>query len=278
MSIRRRGCRLPNEHADAYKIQYHCGRHRYGVQDPPALHFHNVDELLLVRQGEFCHYIGYESKQYAGPHMIFSPAGQPHITCGSEDTLYERYGVEYMRSMIKAVPIPLSGMKAFVCPIEGDNDILFTYAELMRREYNRPREEKSDLQAEVYLLGALLLRAYEIASAHVEAIETRFQYIGSVQQYIRENYTRRITVQELTDRYFVCRAKLSRDFRDYTGVTITGYINLLRTDYAKELLLAGESVRETAAALGFEYESNFISSFKTVTGMPPLQFKRTTEG
>ena len=278
MSIHRRGSGLPNGHADAYKAHYYCGQHRYAMQQPPALHFHNADELLLVRQGAFCHYIGYEPTFCTGPHMIFSPAGQPHITCGPADTVYERYGIEYMRSLIKDVPVPLSGMKAFVCPLEGDNDILFTYAELLRREYRRPREEKSDLQAEVYLLGAFLGRVYEIASAHVEAIETRFQYIGSVQQYIRENYTRRITVQELTDRFFVCRAKLSRDFRDYTGITITGYINLLRTDYAKELLLAGESVRETASALGFEYESNFISSFKTVTGMTPLQFKRTTEG
>ena len=277
MSIRRRGCGLPNRHADAYKIHYSCGQHRYAMQQPPALHFHNADELLLVCQGEFCHYIGYEPTHCSGPHMIFSPAGQPHITCGPADTVYERYNIEYLRARIKDVPIPLSGMKAFVCPVEGDNDILFTYADLLRREYRRPREDKADLQTELYLLGALLGRAYEIASLYVEATDPRFQYIGNVQQYIRENYTRRITVQELTDTFFVCRAKLSRDFRDYTGITITGYINLLRADYAKELLLAGESVRGTAAALGFEYESNFINAFKSVTGMTPLQFKRNTE-
>ena len=277
MSVRRRGCQLPNNHADVYAIHHSCGQHRNVIQEPPALHFHNADELLLVRQGEFCHYIGNEPAFYTGPHMIFSPAGQPHITCGPTDTVYERYGIEYSRSMIKDVPIPLSGMKAFVCPIEESNDVLFTYAALLRQEYMRPKEEKADSRAEVYLLGALLLRTFEIASTRVETIEPRLQYICGVQQYIREHITRPIPVKELTDAFFVCRAKLSRDFRDYTGTTIAGYIQLLRIEHAKELLRAGESVRGTSSALGFEYESTFISAFKSVAGMTPLQFKRTAE-
>ena len=171
--------------------------------------------------------------------------------------------------------IKLSSMDSFVCPLQEKDMRLFTYAELFHQEYTAFRRTQAAIDARSHLLSALLLQIYEIARDYViESHHEQFMYLSGVLNYINEQYRKKITIDELTNTFYVCKSKLCRDFREYTGQTINNYIIRLRVDHAKEFLLSGASVHDTAEAVGFEYESNFISVFKRVTGITPLQFKR----
>lgn len=260
---------------NSYAIDYYIGAHTVPQSNPPFLHTHSYNELLLVRKGVFLNYIGTTPTQQEGPHIIFNRAGQPHITTGPQDTVYERYNIYNFHRILKNHSISLASMDSFVCPLEDKDALLFHYAELLLQEsVSMP----SGRDAEPYqnlLLLTLLEKTFTIAQRYIDgSSEQNLLYIRHVLKYIHGNYTHTLTIDDLLREFFVGRSKFCRDFRQYTGMTVNRYITGLRIDRAKELLRSGSSVRETAALVGFEYESNFISVFHRQTGVTPLQFKR----
>ena len=59
-----------------------------------------------------------------------------------------------------------------------------------------------------------------------------------------------------------------------TGGTAIGYIHNFVIGEAKNLLMKGLSVGETASLLGFEYPHHFSRLFKRITGQTPTEFLR----
>lgn len=98
-------------------------------------------------------------------------------------------------------------------------------------------------------------------------------------QYLNANYARHITLDEMAQRVYLSPAYFSRVFKQETGCTFSAYLNRVRIERSKALLLH-RSIRLTDIALlvGFEDQSYFTKVFKKVTGMTPLQFRETKGG
>ena len=267
---------IPGSFADSYRYNHHIGHCFFHASHP--LHYHNCDELLLVRQGVINNHIGNEVTHHEGPCIIFNRAGEVHLTEGPSEFIYDRYNIRYPRTLLEQYDIPLAKMNSFLCPIGAEGEILFDYAELLGKEHLAHGRTKEEEEGKTHLLIALLTKTYEIVREHqIDCPDEKRQYIHAVIQYLSINYNQNITIPALTQRFYIGRTKLSEDFRAYTGTTISNYIARLRVDHAKELLLSGESVKDVAATVGFEYESHFINVFHKITGMTPLQFRRNSE-
>jgi len=63
-------------------------------------------------------------------------------------------------------------------------------------------------------------------------------------------------------------------FKEITGENYTSRLTELKLGYAKRLLAAGFSVSDACYQSGFGSISNFLSSFKRVVGMTPLEYKK----
>ncbi len=58
------------------------------------------------------------------------------------------------------------------------------------------------------------------------------------------------------------------------GTTYTGLLDRMRFDAACEMLKQSNmSVKEIARDLGYSGTSNFVRSFRRMTGVPPKQYK-----
>jgi AraC family transcriptional regulator len=64
---------------------------------------------------------------------------------------------------------------------------------------------------------------------------------------------------------------LSRAFRTETGQTLGRYIDSVMVERAKALLMAGVSVRDVAASIGYATSSSFTSAFRRATGLLPSE-------
>ena len=93
--------------------------------------------------------------------------------------------------------------------------------------------------------------------------------------YIQENYTRKITVDEIA-RYCYCSAStLSHIFAKNYGMTIGRLIQNIRCDCAKVLLRdSSASVGQIALECGFTTPDYFTSVFKSMTGMTPTEYRK----
>jgi len=99
------------------------------------------------------------------------------------------------------------------------------------------------------------------------------KFVNRTLQYIAENYAMDLSLNQLAAEAGCSVAYLSRTFRQHTGKTIYNHIIDTRIGNAQILLRSGKSVTETCTLVGFEDCSNFIKTFKKLTGKTPLQFK-----
>ena len=114
-----------------------------------------------------------------------------------------------------------------------------------------------------------LAEHYGTATPVCEIDTAKSKIIKLVILYTRQNYNRKITLDEIAGAALYDKYALCREFKKYTGQTITEYLNYYRCVKAKELLEEGYSVTETADLCGFGNLSYFGKTFKRHIGYPP---------
>lgn len=66
----------------------------------------------------------------------------------------------------------------------------------------------------------------------------------------------------------------STAFQEQTGLSFCTYLNRLKVNYAKSLLVrTDEKIGSVAAASGFTSQVNFLKVFKKETGLTPTQYR-----
>ena len=88
-------------------------------------------------------------------------------------------------------------------------------------------------------------------------------------QLIHDNLDQGISQDELDRATGHDRWELSRDFRTLFGTSPHRYLTLRRLDQARAMLLAGNSIADTAAACAFADQSHFTRHFTKTWGMTP---------
>jgi AraC-like DNA-binding protein len=92
--------------------------------------------------------------------------------------------------------------------------------------------------------------------------------------YTREHYQEKITLDALSRAVLYDKYALCREFKKYTGQTITDSINRYRCTKAAELLASGASVADAAMHCGFESLSYFSKIFLRHLGVSPSRYKK----
>ena len=93
--------------------------------------------------------------------------------------------------------------------------------------------------------------------------------------YIRQNYTREISLQEFGMQFHLSEKYLSRYFKQHFHLTLTQYLMHLRLTHACHLLESTSlPVTEVALQSGFPNVSHFIRCFHRTYQMSPLQYRK----
>lgn len=123
------------------------------------------------------------------------------------------------------------------------------------------------------LLTALLLSRMEVGQ---EQFSSHRRDIRRAVDYIREHYRQPISVDDITAALNISKFHFVRLFQRQMGVTPYRYLIQHRINQAKLLLATGDlPVAQVAAAVGYASESNFIRQFRELSGMTPLQYRRS---
>jgi AraC family transcriptional regulator len=67
--------------------------------------------------------------------------------------------------------------------------------------------------------------------------------------------------------------QLTRGFRASRGSSLGDYIEQRRMENAKRMLMAGESIKSIAFAMGFASPSSFTYAFRRAIGISPTHFR-----
>ena len=94
-------------------------------------------------------------------------------------------------------------------------------------------------------------------------------------EYIRANYHKPITVEEISDALHIDRKYLRNIFVKCCGISTKEYLIRLRVERAKELLCAtDESVNMIASSVGYDDALGFSKIFKKTVGVSPKKYRQ----
>jgi AraC-like DNA-binding protein len=98
--------------------------------------------------------------------------------------------------------------------------------------------------------------------------------IEQVINYMIENYTEPLNLADLSNNFKISPSYLSSLFKSVTGKSPISYLINIRLHKAKELLIDGHTVSETAQKVGFNDLFYFSRCFKKNEGLTPSQYKQ----
>lgn len=95
-------------------------------------------------------------------------------------------------------------------------------------------------------------------------------HVRTALEYIKKNLGKKLSVEEVAAHTGLSKYYFLRIFKRVTGYTMIRYVNMIRCEYAKELLQSGKhSIKEVALLCGFENYSYFTNVFKAYSGVLP---------
>ena len=103
--------------------------------------------------------------------------------------------------------------------------------------------------------------------------------IDEVTNVLKDNLYISLTIDDICEKTAYSKAYLFRIFKAKTGKTIMNYYTELKIKQAKQLLRENElSVREISERLAFSTPDYFTKTFKRITGLTPLAYKKRSTG
>jgi AraC-like DNA-binding protein len=159
-----------------------------------------------------------------------------------------------------------------VNPSQGGNLALETNSRSLKRvqEARSPEELTDILHATVERLADLIASFQGIP--HASALRR-------AERYILENFTRKISLQEIAGVAGLSAPYFSTVFKEEMGENLSKYLNRLRVEKAGRMLLETNlPLSEIAGACCFEDQSWFSKIFKAYTGLSPGKYRNQGGG
>lgn len=124
----------------------------------------------------------------------------------------------------------------------------------------------------------LLIHRYhkeESLDAGTPATKHKHQLILDCIDYLKSNYSSKITVDELSNYVFLSKSYLSSLFKQVTGSNIVDYLKHIRIEHACRLLVETDlSITEILNNVGYSDYRFFNKSFKKITGMTANEYRK----
>ncbi|MBB3113982.1 two-component system response regulator YesN [Paenibacillus phyllosphaerae] len=99
-------------------------------------------------------------------------------------------------------------------------------------------------------------------------------HISDIRDYIDRYYFEDIKITMFTEKYYLSREYLMKLFKQQYGVGIHEYMQKVRMDKAKELLLDPNlKIQEISEMLGYKDKNYFSKAFRNYYGLSPSEFR-----
>lgn len=116
-----------------------------------------------------------------------------------------------------------------------------------------------------------LLASTNEEEANVSSYHYNHQ-VDDILAYINANISQPITIEQLSEHFYLSQSYICRIFKAATSTTINKYITARRISIAKALLNEGVSIFEAYERSGFTDYSNFFKAFTRAVGVSPKKY------
>lgn len=248
-----------------------------GVNDNMSQsHYHNYYEFYYLEGGE--RYQRIQDELYVmkpGEMMVFSPYIM-HFSYGAVNVPFKRVIVYFHRNEIESPELAaaLDAGNGIYRLKPRDQQTVHRILESLLQEQESPEEFTSAYQRTLLNLLLYTLARQKRIGQSVKPEETT--RMSQVIQYIHNHYNEDITLELLSQKFYISPYYLCREFKGYTNSTIIQYLNVTRIMNAQRKFMETDlNITEISRQTGFSNLTHFNRVFKQVTGMTPSGYRKS---
>ena len=248
------------------------------------MHHHDFYEVCCFLGGEVEYLV--DGRIYhlnPGDILLINPMELHRHVLRTEGTLYERIvlwiNVEYLKSL-STDSIKLTNCFDGSLPTHNNilrpnavhrAEIISLLGELVRENYSD--DYGADLSAHgIFVHFMTELNRLALSSKKHREYGESSDLVARVLSYIGENYNKEISLEQLSQNFYVSKYHLSHEFSREVGISVYRYIMLKRLVIARQLLQDGVTPNETCVQSGFGDYTSFYRAFKTEYGINPRAY------
>lgn len=250
-------------------------------------HFHEEYELLYTIKGEGIRIVGDSMAHYKSPSIFLTGPWMPHLFKNEEESTasgevdfivikftdlllgQDIFSLPELTSIAELLKVSKRGIKfpKKTCQLLHDHitdlvdsmgpDQIILFLTILKKLAEEPKYR--------------LLASTEFSLPVTVSGENR---LNRVIDYISENYTNDITLEEIADVAAMTPNSFCRFFKSRTNKTAFQFINEYRISKACQMLVDGEnSISKICFEAGFNSFSSFNRTFKKFKSISPGEFK-----
>ena len=239
-------------------------------------HAHEGFGIAIVESGamEF-DYRGRKHKEPAGSVGIIQP-GEMHTgqAAAASGWTYRTLlpAADWLQQAVEDLTDKPSAVPYFASGVIHDKSLNRRLVDLHRLLETSP----CALERESHFLYELarLIQGYASDRPSASSIGKEHHAVQQIQDYLQSQYRENISLNELAALVHLNPLRLLRTFRKHIGLPPHAYLNHVRIQQAKRLLLSGWSITNTALETGFTDQSHLHRHFKKIVGVTTGQYAR----
>lgn len=118
---------------------------------------------------------------------------------------------------------------------------------------------------------------FAIRDSLCDTSTTQSQLAEKAMQYIEENISADLSLEQIADHLHISASHLSRTFKKTANISLTDHINQVRINRAKELLRGTDIyIYAISEMVGYHDATYFSSIFKKLAGVSPSEYRNLT--
>lgn len=248
-----------------------------------SLHCHNFYEVYFFLEGNIDYLV--EGQKYTPtPQSLLLLS--PHAFHGARinDTqTYRRFtlhfhpdilSVERRAFLLSVFPSPEKFCSQTIYFEHTDRYQLMSYFEALK-DCASQNKAVQELLLPVHI-EALLARIIPIQKPEgYKADNLKPNTIQDIITFLNQNLCKDISLDMLSQRFFISKHHLNKAFRKATGTTVMNYLQYKRVVTAQQLLISGHSAQDAAFMAGFSDYSSFYRSYVHILGHSPVKDRGT---
>lgn len=243
--------------------------------------------LLFGYSGEYP--IGQDGREYClrkGNFLLLFPETE-HYGTGPASDAQSHFWFHFLLPagavLCEESELPQKGMEGFFLPEFGTVEntekyfiLLHQLIDAANKEYTLTQLRQNVCDSYVRVILSNLADGWmQAKTGEAEESGNRKATVARVKEWMRLHFREGITAQNVAGAFPYHADYLTQLFRSETGMTVSAYLQYLRMEEAKKMLLNTDlRVAEVAFAAGFRDEKYFMKAFKRAESVTPSEYRQ----
>lgn len=234
---------------------------------PITLHFHEFYEIEYVMRGNGgCELNGEKYDHHPGMLFFMTPLDCHSLDCYDSDIINVMFTEQFVDSGYLEPFLRYSAPKAIEI---NENDRPF-----FNHLFEEMAESNEDPEYSAALLTCLLIKLRNMLPEQTSLPLSNA--VSKMHFFALTNFQNKITLDDAADNVGLTPSYASALFKKEMGVNFKTFLDSLRFDLARKLLLSSDqTVSKICETSGFEDVPNFIKRFKKHYGVTPTELRRS---